>query len=51
MLIDDRRGNCVWDITGISRQRAGQIAAGLAADHWPPDAARLPWVASTHPER
>ena len=50
MLIDDRRGNCVWDITGISRQRAGQIAAGLAADHWPPDAARLPWVASAYPE-
>jgi hypothetical protein len=42
MLIDDRRGNCVWDISGISRQQAEQIAAGLAARHWPPDAARMP---------
>lgn len=50
MLIDDRRGNCEWDITGISRQHAEQIAAGLAASHWPPDATRLPWVASAYPE-
>jgi hypothetical protein len=50
MLIDDRRGNCEWDLTGISRQQAEQIAAGLAARHWPPDAVRLPWVASAYPE-
>jgi hypothetical protein len=50
MLIDDRRGNCEWDITGISRQQSEQIAAGLAAGHWPPDAARLPCVASAYPE-
>lgn len=42
MLIDDRRGNCVWDITEISRAEAEQITAGLAARNWPPDAARLP---------
>jgi hypothetical protein len=39
MLIDDRRGNCVWDITQISRDQAGQTAAELAARWWPPDAA------------
>ena len=50
MLIDDRRGNCEWDITAISRPQAEQIAAGLAARHWPPDAARLPWVTSAYPE-
>jgi hypothetical protein len=49
MLIDDRRGNCVWDITEISRCHAGQTAAELAARWWPPDAARLPWVASVYP--
>ena len=26
------------------------MAAGLAACNWPPDAARLPWVASAYPE-
>ena len=49
MLIDDVRGNCIEDITEISRRGAGQIAAGLAARHWPADAARLPWVASAYP--
>ena len=37
MLIDD------------SRRGAEQIADGLAARHWPADAARLPWVASAYP--
>jgi hypothetical protein len=50
MLIDDRRGNCERDLTRISRQQAEQIAAGLATGHWPPDAARLPWVASAYPD-
>ena len=50
ILIDDRRGNCEWDITGISREQAEQIAGGLAAGHWPADAVRLPWVASGYPE-
>ncbi len=44
------QGNCEWDLAAISRQEAEQIAAGLAADHWPPDAARLPWVASAYPQ-
>jgi hypothetical protein len=50
MLIDDQRGNCDFDITPVTRQEAGQIAAGLAARYWPPDAAALPWVASPYPE-
>jgi hypothetical protein len=48
MLVDDRRGNCDWDLAEISRAEA-QSTAGLAARHWPPDAARLPWVASAYP--
>jgi len=50
MLIDDQRGNCVFDITPVTREKARQIAAGLAARDWPPDAAALPWVASPYPE-
>src|SRR5258707_36086 len=49
MLVDDRRGNCEWDLAEISRAEAEQIAADLAARHWPPDAARLPWVLSAYP--
>ena len=51
MLVDDRRGNCEWGPhrdqppAGTSRSRPG-----LAARHWPPDAARLPWVASAYPQ-
>jgi hypothetical protein len=41
MLVDDRRGNCDWDNTEISRTEAGQITTGPAA--------RLPWVASPYP--
>ena len=41
MLVDDQRGNCIEDITEIGREEAEQIAAGLAAWSWPPDAARL----------
>lgn len=50
MLVDDRRGNCIEDIAEISREQAEQIAAELAARHWPGDAARLPWVISAYPE-
>ncbi len=49
MLVDDARGNCSYDLDEISRDEAGQIAAGLAARHWPPDVARLPWVTSAYP--
>jgi len=51
MLVDDQRGNCEFDITPIPRGKAGQAAGGLAARYWPPDAARLPWVAWPYPER
>ena len=50
MLVDDRRGNCIEDIAEVGREEAEQIAAGLAARCWPPDAARLPWVVSAYPE-
>ncbi len=50
MPVDDRRGNCERDLAGISRQHAGQIAAGLAAGRWTADAARPPWVAPAHPQ-
>jgi hypothetical protein len=50
MLVDDRRGNCIEDIAEISCEEAEQIAAGLAARAWPPDAARLPWVVSVYPQ-
>jgi hypothetical protein len=50
MLVDDRRGNCEWDLAEISRADAEQIAAELAHRHWPADAARLPWVLSAYPE-
>jgi hypothetical protein len=50
MLVDDRRGNCDEDLAEVSRAEAEQIAAELAAGSWPPDAARLPWVASAYPD-
>jgi hypothetical protein len=49
MLVEDARASCDFDLAEISRGEAEQIAAGLAAPHWPPDAARLPWVASVYP--
>ena len=49
LLVDDQRGNCVEDITGISREDAEQIAAELAARYWPPNAAWLP--CSSRPTR
>jgi hypothetical protein len=49
MLVDDRRGNCEWDLAEISRAEAEQIAAELAHRHWPADAVRLPWVLSVYP--
>lgn len=39
-----------WLHERISRREAEQIAAGLAAGHWPHEAARLPWVTSAYPE-
>jgi len=49
MLVEEAHGGCDYDLTEISRAEAEQIAATLAAHYWPPDAARLPWVASAYP--
>ena len=50
MLVEDARGSCDWDLTETSRDDAQAIAAELAARHWPPDAAQLPWVTSVYPQ-
>jgi hypothetical protein len=50
MIAEDEHGSCLYDLPQISRDEAEQIAAGLAVDHWPPDAARLPWIASPYPQ-
>ena len=49
MLVEESHGGANADIVGVSRAEAEQITAGLAARHWPPDAVRLPWVASAYP--
>ena len=49
MLVEEAHGGCDYDLAEISRAEAAQIAAGLAAPHWPPDAVRLPWVVSPYP--
>jgi hypothetical protein len=48
-LVDEAHGGADVDIAEITRAEAEQITAGLAARCWPPDAARLPWVACTYP--
>jgi hypothetical protein len=48
-LAEQAHGGADEDITEISRDQAGQIMAGLAARYWPPEAARLPWVACAYP--
>jgi hypothetical protein len=49
MLVEEAHGGCDYDLAEIGQAEAGQIAAELAAPYWPPDAARLPWVASVYP--
>jgi len=49
MLAEEAHGGADADIAEISRAEAEQITAGLAARHWPPDAARLPWMAAAYP--
>ena len=49
MLVEEAHGGADADIAEISRGEAEQITAGLAAGYWPPDAARLPWVACAYP--
>jgi hypothetical protein len=48
-LVEEAHGGADEDIAEISRAEAEQITAGLAARYWPPDAARLPWVAYAYP--
>ena len=48
-LAEEAHGGADQDITEISRDQAEQIMARLAARYWPPEAARLPWVASAYP--
>jgi integrase/recombinase XerD len=50
MLVEEAHGGADEDIAEIGRPEAEQIAAGLAARYWPPDAAQLPWVTSAYPE-
>ena len=48
-LVEEAHGGCDYDLAEISRAEAEQITAALAAPYWPPDATRLPWVASAYP--
>jgi len=49
MLVEEAHGGADEDIAEISGAEAEQVAAGLAARYWPPEAARLPWVACVYP--
>ena len=49
MLVEEAHGGADADLAEISQAEAEQITAGLAARHWPPDSAGLPWVASAYP--
>ena len=48
-LVEEAHGGADEDIAEIGRAEAEQITARLATGNWPPDAARLPWVASAYP--
>jgi hypothetical protein len=48
-LVEEAHGGADEDIAEISQAEAEQITAALAARHWPPEAAGLPWVASVYP--
>jgi hypothetical protein len=50
MLAEEAHGGADADIAEISGAEANQIVAGLAARCWPPEAARLPWVACAYPQ-
>jgi hypothetical protein len=50
MLAEEAHGGADADIAEISGAEADQIVAGLAARCWPPEAARLPWVACAYPQ-
>ena len=36
MLIEEARASCDYDLAEISHEKAGQLAAEIAAPHWPP---------------
>jgi len=46
----EANGGADADIAEITRAEVDQIVAGLAARCWPPEAARLPWVARAYPQ-
>jgi hypothetical protein len=48
-LLEEAHGDADENIAEIGRAEAEQISASLAARNWPPDAARLPWMASAYP--
>lgn len=50
MLVDDQRGSGQDTLAEIGPADAEHIMARLAAEYWPPDAARLPWVCRAYPE-
>jgi hypothetical protein len=50
MLVEEARASCGYDLTTISRDQAESITAGLAAPHWPADAAQLPWITNAYPQ-
>ena len=50
MLAEEAHGGADADIAEITRAEADQIVAGPAARCWPPQAARLPWVACAYPQ-
>jgi hypothetical protein len=51
LLSEDARGGGTADIVQIGRDEAERIAASLAAEYWPSDAAQLPWVKNAYPSR
>jgi len=42
LLAEDAHGQATADIVAVSQQEAERIAASLATQYWPPDAAQLP---------
>jgi hypothetical protein len=48
-LAEEAHGGADEDIAETTRAEAEQMMAALAARRWPPEAARLPWVASAFP--
>lgn len=47
MLVEEARASCDYDLTKIAQAQAETIAA----PHWPPAAAKLPWITRAYPPR